>query len=53
MVVFLAVSSLDFLAKIFLATCSRETLVNEWDTQWTKSSKGVHSLGWEGQEEQS
>ena len=24
----------------------------EWDSLWTESSDGVHSLGWEGQEEE-
>jgi hypothetical protein len=31
LVVFLAVSSLEFPTEIFLATCARETLINEWD----------------------
>jgi hypothetical protein len=53
LVFFLAVSSLEFPAERFLATCARETLINEWDALWTESSEGVHSLGWEGQEEES
>jgi hypothetical protein len=47
------VSSLEFPVERFLVTCARETLINEWDTRWTESSEGVHSLGWEGQEEES
>jgi hypothetical protein len=44
------VSSLEFPTEILLVTCANKTLINEWDAQWTKSSEGVHSLGWEGQE---
>jgi hypothetical protein len=47
------VSSLEFPTKRFLVTCARETLINEWDTQGTNISEGVHSLGWVGQEEES
>jgi hypothetical protein len=53
LVVFLEASSLEFLVEIFLATCSRETIINEWDGQGTKINEGVHSLGWAGQEEES
>jgi hypothetical protein len=53
LVVFLAVSSLEFPVERFLVTCARETLINEWDARWTESSEGVHSLGWVGQEEES
>jgi hypothetical protein len=31
-----------------MVTCARETLINEWDGRGTKSSEGVHSLGWAG-----
>jgi hypothetical protein len=53
LVVFLATSSLDFLAKRFLVTCARETLINEWDARGTESSEGVHSLSLAGQVEES
>jgi hypothetical protein len=53
LVVFLAMSSLEFPIVIFLVTYARETLINEWDAQWNESSEGVHSLGWAGQEEES
>jgi len=53
LVVFLAVRSLEFPIEIFLVTCARETVINEWDVWWTKRSEGVHSLGWAGQEEES
>jgi hypothetical protein len=53
LVVFLAVSSLEFPSSEILVTYARETLINEWDARWTKSSEGVHSLGWAGQEEES
>ena len=33
LVLFLAVSSLEFPVEKFLATCARETLINEWDAQ--------------------
>ena len=46
-------SSLEVLAKIFLVTCAKETLINKWDAQWIESIEGVHSLGWVGQEEES
>jgi hypothetical protein len=52
LVVFLAVHSLEFLVEKFLATYARETLINEWDTQGIEINEGVHSLGWEGQEEE-
>jgi hypothetical protein len=45
-------SSLDFLADIFLVTCAKETLTNEWVSRWTERSEGVHSLGWVGEEEE-
>jgi hypothetical protein len=47
------VRSLDFPTERFLATYDGDTLINEWDTRWTESSEGVHSLGWVGQEEES
>jgi hypothetical protein len=25
----------------FLVTCAKETLINEWDTQWNERSEGV------------
>jgi hypothetical protein len=53
LVVFLAVSSLEFPVVRFLVTYARETLINEWDARWTESSEGVHSLGWAGREEES
>ena len=53
LVVFLAVSSLEFLVEIFLVICARETLINERDARWNEKSEGVHSLGWAGQEEES
>jgi hypothetical protein len=37
---------------IFLGTCDKETLINEWDTQWTERSEGVHSFGLACQEEE-
>jgi hypothetical protein len=45
LVFFLTMCSLEFLAEKFLAKCSRETLINEWDTLWIESGDGVHSLG--------
>jgi hypothetical protein len=27
-------------------------MINKWDIGWTKRSEGVHSLGWEGREEE-
>jgi hypothetical protein len=53
LIVFLAAISLEFPAERFLATCARETLINEWDARGTEISEGVHSLGWTGQEEES
>jgi hypothetical protein len=53
LIVFLATISLEFPAQRFLATCAKETLINEWDDQGTEISEGVHSLGWMGQEEES
>jgi hypothetical protein len=53
LIVFLATISLEFPAKRFLATCARETLINEWNAQVIEISEGVHSLGWIGQEEES
>ena len=52
-VVFLATSSLEFLVVRFPVTYAREIMINEWDFEWIKSSEGVHSLGWEGREEES
>jgi hypothetical protein len=52
LVFFLAVISLKFPAERFLTTCSRDTLINEWDALWNESSDRVYSLGWEGQEEE-
>jgi hypothetical protein len=52
-VVFLATSSFEFPAERFLVTYAREILINEWDARGTDISEGVHSLGWEGQEEES
>jgi hypothetical protein len=52
LIVFLAAISLEFLAERFLATCYREALINEWVTQGTENSEGVHSLGWTGQDEE-
>jgi hypothetical protein len=34
LIVFLATISLEFPAERFLATCARETLINEWDIPW-------------------
>jgi len=45
LVVFLATSSLEFPANIFLAIFDKETLINEWDDPGTDISEGVHSLG--------
>jgi hypothetical protein len=53
LIVFIATVSLEFSADIFLATCSRETPINEWDAQGTEINEGVYSLGWTGQEEES
>ena len=39
---------LEFPVEIFLVTCAKETLINEWDTRWNESSEGVYSLGWAG-----
>jgi len=50
---FLAVSSLEFPTERFLATWASETLINERDAWWTERNDGVHSLGWEAQEEES
>jgi hypothetical protein len=47
------VSSLEFPSSEFLIAYVRETLINEWDAQWTKSNEGVHSLGWVCQEKDS
>jgi hypothetical protein len=33
-------SSLDFPVERFLVTYARETLINEWDTQYTERVKG-------------
>jgi hypothetical protein len=52
LVVFLAVSSLEFPTKRFPVICARETLINEGDSQEIEISEGVHSLGWIGQEEE-
>jgi hypothetical protein len=41
LVVFLEVSSLEFPAEGFLVTCSRETLINEWDAQGAEISEWV------------
>jgi hypothetical protein len=49
---FLATSSLEFPNEIFMVTCSRETLINEWDAQGIDIHERVHSLGREGQEEE-
>jgi hypothetical protein len=53
LVVFLAVNFLEFLVERFLVTYAIETLINKWDAQWIERSEGVHSLGLEGQEEES
>jgi hypothetical protein len=50
---FLVVGSLEFPAERFLATCARETLINEWNAQGIEIIEWVHSLGWAGQEEES
>jgi hypothetical protein len=52
LVVFLAVSSLEFPTEIFLVTYATETLINEWDTEGTEISEGVYSLGWASREEE-
>jgi hypothetical protein len=52
LVVFLAVISLDFLAERLLVTCVRVTLINEWDAWGNNINEGVHSLGWEVEEEE-
>jgi hypothetical protein len=46
-------SSLEFSTETFLATCSIETLINEWDARGTEINEGVDSLGWESEEEES
>jgi hypothetical protein len=53
LIVFLATSSLKFPTKIFLVTCARETLINEWDVQVTDINEGAHSFCWTSQEEES
>jgi hypothetical protein len=53
LVVFLAVNSLEFPTERFMVTYAKETLINEWDARGTNIIKGVHSLGWTGQEEES
>ena len=45
-------SSIEFIVEIFLVTYARETLINEWDARGTEINEGVHSLGWESQEEE-
>jgi hypothetical protein len=52
LVVFIAVSSLEFLAERFLVTCARETMINEWDARGIEIDEGVNSLGWVGREEE-
>jgi hypothetical protein len=47
------VSSLEFPTERFLATCARETMINEWDTRGTEIGEGVQSLGWASKEEES
>jgi hypothetical protein len=47
LVVFLAVSSLEFPVERFLVTCARETLINEWDTDGLRAVKGY--IPWVGQ----
>jgi hypothetical protein len=49
--IFLVVSSLEFPVVRFLVPCAKETLINEWDSQWIESTEEVHSLGWVGQKE--
>jgi hypothetical protein len=39
LIVFLATISLEFPAKRFLATCVRETLINEWNIPWVNPDK--------------
>jgi hypothetical protein len=45
LIVFLAANSLEFSTERFFVIYARETLINEWDTQGTENSEGVHSLG--------
>jgi hypothetical protein len=40
LVVFLTVSSLEFLVERFLVTCAKETMINEWDALGLRSVKG-------------
>jgi hypothetical protein len=47
LVVFLAVSSLEFPTERFLVTCARETLINEWDADGLRAVKGY--IPWVGQ----
>jgi hypothetical protein len=48
LVVFLAVSSLEFPVVRFLVTCARETLINEWDApDGLRAVKGY--IPWVGQ----
>jgi hypothetical protein len=47
------VSSFEFPAERYLDTYAKETMINERDTRWTKSSEEVHSLGCVCQEEES
>ena len=47
LIVFLEAVSLEFPTERFLATCARETLINEWHIPWVILDKWmVHPLGY-------
>jgi hypothetical protein len=47
LIVFLAASSLEFPVKIFLASCARKTLINEWHIPWVNLDKWMeHPLNY-------
>jgi hypothetical protein len=45
LIVFLATSSLEFSAKRFLVTYSKETLINEWCIPWARQFKRKRACG--------
>jgi hypothetical protein len=47
LVLFLAVSSLEFPVLRSIFTWAKETLIMNGTTRWTESSEGVHSSSWQ------
>jgi hypothetical protein len=41
LIIFFATISLEFSAKIFLATFARETLINDWNIPWVNFDKNM------------